>query len=92
MTSGRDEYLERTRKHIDYEAEAKRREWWLNNTGGQASAGLTVRDYFAAKALQGGLHADVIERLQDESLEVYFEAYATFAYSIADAMMKERAK
>ena len=79
-------------KHIDYDEEAKYRVWWLNNTGGSAHDGLTVRDYFAAKAMQGGLHADVIECLQDESLEGYFEAYAKFAYSIADAMMKERAK
>ena len=79
-------------QHIDYDKENEYRVWWLNNTGGTAAQGLTVRDYFAAKAMQGGLHADVIECLQDESLEGYFEAYAKFAYSIADAMMKERAK
>ena len=77
-------------KHIDYDLEAKLRTWWLNNTGGAAKDGITVRDYFAAKAMQGGLHADVIEALQDESLDWYFAAYAKFAYSIADAMMKAR--
>lgn len=80
MTSGRDEYLERTKKHIDYDKENERRNWWLNNTGGTAHDGLTVRDYFAAEAL----------KLLNPSNGVSYNA--AVAYDIADAMMKERAK
>ena len=62
MTSGRDEYLERTKKHIDYEKENELRVWWLNKSGGSAHDGLTVRDYFAAKAMQ----AMMTERVSGE--------------------------
>lgn len=79
MTSGRDEYLERTKKHIDYEKENELRVWWLNNTGGSAHDGLTVRDYFAAQALQ----------LSSYSVESV-EAKAMRAYRLADAMMEVR--
>ena len=85
MTSGRDEYLERTRKHIDYEAEQDKRNWWLNNTGGAAADGLTVRDYFAASAMQGMMASF---GTKDE----HVEALVKSAYIKADAMMKERAK
>ena len=68
-------------KHIDYEEEAKYRMWWLNNTGGLASDGLTVRDYFAAKAMQS------MAKLYGD-----YEHRANEAYRMADAMMKERAK
>lgn len=69
-------------QHIDYEEENARRNWWLNNTGGAARDGLTVRDYFAAKAMQA-----LIEKF-DESPE----ESADEAYDWADAMMKVRAK
>ena len=68
-------------QHIDYDEEAKYRTWWLNNTGGSAHDGLTVRDYFAAKAMQALLSA-----VQGAAVSV------TEAYKIADLMMKERAK
>lgn len=84
MTSGRDEYLERTKRHIDYDEEAKYRTWWLNNTGGTAHEGLTVRDYFAAEAMQG--------ILANPETEPNIEPVIKAAYQIADAMMKERAK
>lgn len=82
MTSGRDEYLERTKKHIDYEKENELRVWWLNKSGGSAHDGLTVRDYFAARAMESFLH----------KRGGTFEQIANDAYQMADAMMKERAK
>jgi hypothetical protein len=72
-------------KHIDYETEAKYREWWLNNTGGNAKDNLTVRDYFAAKALQVYLTATMGQLIDCKNV-------AENAYLMADAMMKERAK
>lgn len=86
MTSGRDEYLERTKKHIDYEKENELRVWWLNKSGGSAHDGLTVRDYFAAKVMQSAL------RSIGAGVEFEGDAMAKFAYSMADDMMKERAK
>lgn len=77
MSSGRDEYLEK--KCIDYEAENAKRFSWLEKTGGAAQGGLTVRDYFAAKAL--GFDCYGISSA---------EAIALKAYRIADAMMKVR--
>ena len=85
MTSGRDEYLERTKKHIDYDKEAEFRVWWLNKTGGTAAEGLTVRDYFAASAMKGMMASF---GTKDE----HVEALVKSAYIKADAMMKERAK
>ena len=72
-------------QHIDYDKESKRRVWWLNKTGGSVAEGLTVRDYFAAKALQVYLTATMGQT-------VYGDNVAENAYQIADAMMKERAK
>ena len=92
MTSGRDEYLERTKKHIDYEEENARRNWWLNKTGGQASAGLTVRDYFAAKAMQGLLASPRSPNAGNPAADVTDALVADISYKVADAMMKERAK
>lgn len=65
-------------KHIDYDVEARLRTWWLNSTGGAAKDGITVRDYFAAKAMQG---------LNGEG---GYEQCAKWAYGMADAMMKAR--
>ena len=67
-------------QHIDYEEEAKYRTWWLNNTGGAARDNLTVRDYFAAKAMQA-----LIEKFDESPAESADEAY-----DWADAMMKAR--
>lgn len=89
MTSGRDEYLERTKKHIDYDKENERRVWWLNNTGGDAANNLTVRDYFAAKVLQvvvGEIDTDLYASRETR------EALAADAYAFADAMLEERNK
>lgn len=70
-------------QHIDYDKENERRVWWLNKTGGSAAEGLTVRDYFAAKALQVYLTATMGQT-------VYGDNVAENAYQIADAMMKAR--
>ena len=43
---------------------------------------LTLRDYFAAKALQG--------MLSDSTLHGEYSEFAMRAYRIADAMLKER--
>lgn len=72
-------------KHIDYEEEAKFRVWWLNNTGGAARDGLTVRDYFAAKAIEGICTAMLTK------VRYNYDLLAADAYAMADAMMKERA-
>ncbi len=44
---------------------------------------LNLRDYFAAKALQG--------MLSDSTLQGEYTEFALRAYRIADAMLKERA-
>jgi hypothetical protein len=74
-----------SREHIDYEAEADKRNWWLNNTGGAVYGNLTVRDYFAAAAMRGML-ASV--GTNDEHVDKLVKS----AYIKADAMMKERNK
>lgn len=71
-------------QHIDYDKENEYRVWWLNNTGGTAAQGLTVRDYFAAKIMSAFAAKEVVSSNP--------EAYAVRSYEIADAMMKERLK
>ena len=43
--------------------------------------GMTLRDYFAAKAMQGFMAAKT---------NTYYDTYARHAYMMADAMLKER--
>ncbi len=53
----------------------------INNGGAYVDGGMTLRDYFAAKALQGMM------------VDVYapnFDYIANTAYEMADAMMKAR--
>jgi hypothetical protein len=50
------------------------------------SEGMTLRDYFAAKAMQG-LMGRVWGELPPEEL---FKTWATSAYALADAMLKAR--
>jgi hypothetical protein len=50
--------------------------------GYQMKEELTLRDYFAAKALQG--------MLSDSNLQGEYTEFALRAYRIADAMLKER--
>jgi hypothetical protein len=49
--------------------------------------GLTMRDYFAAKAMQGWLSTYPTDHAADEVSE---ETIAEFAYRMADAMMDAR--
>jgi hypothetical protein len=48
---------------------------------GDPNAGMDLRDYFAAKAMQGFL---------TESGDVVFDGLAIDSYRVADAMMKAR--
>jgi hypothetical protein len=51
--------------------------------------GMTLRDYFAAKALQGLLAAPDIRDVEEGDL-CLSDTYANAAYSYADAMLKAR--
>jgi hypothetical protein len=52
-----------------------------DDTGMMINMGMTLRDYFAAKAMQGFISGDY---------DVYPHEAAQKAYEIADAMMKAR--
>jgi hypothetical protein len=56
----------------------------------ESSGGMTLRDYFATKAMNGFCvgHA----RLRDEFDPKMYEMFSQHAYLIADAMLAERAK
>lgn len=54
--------------------------------------GLSIRDYFAAKAMQGlqSIYWDTVDKY--DTAEDVLSCMAQSAYEIADAMLKERAK
>lgn len=55
--------------------------------------GMTLRDYFAAKAISGALStATGLESVDDDTLRAAFASGAKHAYMLADAMLAERAK
>ena len=54
-----------------------------NNFTIEKFQGMTLRDYFAAKALQGLLASEVNDSMQE---------FISRSYKIADAMMEERLK
>ena len=54
-----------------------------NNFTIEKYQGMTLRDYFAAKALQGLLASEVNDSMQE---------FISRSYKIADAMMEERLK
>lgn len=58
--------------------------------------GLTIRDYFAAKALQGLIsNESAVERFKNAEVAEGFESVSLMAnasYQVADAMLKERAQ
>ena len=56
----------------------------------QCSAGMTLRDFFAAKALQGMLAAGNQWSVNDKAVSTT-ETYAATAYDFADAMLAARA-
>jgi hypothetical protein len=75
------------------------------NTGGPAFStgydeekGMTLRDYFAAKAMQAAIqHHGVYDEMQSRGLETtatileyHCDAMASTAYVYADAMLKAR--
>jgi hypothetical protein len=49
----------------------------------EQSGGMTLRDYFAAKAMQGYC-------AREDSIDSYADDIAADAYAIADAMLAER--
>ena len=53
----------------------------INNGGAYVEGGMTLRDYFAAKAMQGLLASDVYAPK---------DKFAENAYAMADAMLKAR--
>jgi hypothetical protein len=53
--------------------------------------GMTLRDYFAAKALQGmSANPEDVHDADQETYDEYVEEISRCAYKIADAMMKAR--
>jgi hypothetical protein len=50
---------------------------------GEHALSMTLRDYFAAKAMQGIVSRGIVE-------EVPLEVYASNAYKMADAMLRAR--
>lgn len=54
--------------------------------------GMTLRDYFAAKAMQGMLCNGFIPNIAQMSPTQHNFDYVTAAYRLADAMISERAK
>ncbi len=58
--------------------------WYGDKLGGQLTHGMTLRDYFAAKAMQGLYLA--------EWPDVDMPGIAKAAYAMADAMLAKRGK
>jgi len=56
----------------------------IDSGWGRFEEGMTLRDYFAAKALQGLLSTDL------NCAPEYVQAIADSAYVLADAMLKAR--
>jgi hypothetical protein len=55
----------------------------FHNGWGEPEKGMTLRDYFAAKAMMGLLTAEIVGEYSNEHV-------ANISYLIADAMMKAR--
>jgi len=58
--------------------------------GGVEYYGLTIRDYFAAKAMQARTSQPLPANLKDLPREQISVMVAEFAYEMADAMLKAR--
>ena len=54
------------------------------------SAGMTLRDYSAAKAMQSGCQS--FDNMSMENIEESIPTIAKISYAVADAMLAERAK
>ena len=64
-----------------------RQEWYEGQwSSGSLSFGMSLRDYFAAAALQGWMAT------YDKDQSVVGHGYAALAYRVADAMLAERDK
>jgi hypothetical protein len=59
----------------------------LSNNGAYVEGGMTLRDYMAAKAMQGIYASNTEHDHEDEHI---FDAVAEAAYLQADAMLKAR--
>lgn len=57
-------------------------------------AGMSLRDYFAAKAMQAAIESQLHDGgdVPEENIPKFFELVAGYAYIAADAMLAERAK
>jgi hypothetical protein len=63
------------------------REWFATDTYKELTGGgMTLRDYFAAKAMQASLHV----ALDHSRLDMTAKMMADTAYEMADAMLKAR--
>lgn len=63
------------------------------NTSSENMAGMTLRDYFAAKVLQSIITNETLRDAIDRNSEngtVMNKSMATKAYALADAKLKER--
>lgn len=60
------------------------------NSANYGDCGMTLRDYFAAKAMHQMLNGAVLPTKEDR--DKYLPMVASIAYEIADAMLTERAK
>lgn len=69
-----------THKSIDFELEARVREYFLSKTGGGAMGALSVRDFFAGLAMTARI----------KELNYDYEWVAQEAYRFADAMIEAR--
>ena len=60
--------------------------------GDQIVPGMTLRDYFAAKALQGLIGRVWVDEKTGRVPDNVFDLWAEASYQVADAMLAERAK
>lgn len=66
---------------------------WTRETGALVPEGMSLRDYFAAKAMQGMMaNTDYQPMGSPEHGNVHARYFADMAYRSADAMLAERAK
>ena len=59
----------------------------------EMAEGMSLRDYFAAKALAAGLHPDFLShQFTEVDIALWIQNAAALSYRLADAMLAERAK
>jgi len=58
--------------------------------GAIAQDGMTLRDYFAAKAMQGICSDNTTQKSDDETYEYFAKNVADSSYIFADAMLSAR--